>query len=235
MTRRDPAGPAPPGTPRPRRDAGRRPTSSDSRPRRRAPRPPRARVRRPRGGRPAPGSSTFMLTCTTPRLGSAKPSARTPGKAAARLAHDGRDLARNLEVVRFQQHVERDQRTPRADEHGARGRVEPSRPEVRRELAGVQPPLQLLRPSAPEERGAATLAVQEHGQPEFLPDAPRQLERRRRARSMSSGRTPTIGTTSAAPTRGCAPSCRRRSIRSRAHAIPATSAATSSVRPARRA
>ena len=48
-----------------------------------------------------------------------------------------------------------------------------------------------------------------------------------RARAMSSGTIGTIGTTSAAPTRGCAPTCRRRSIRSRAQAIPARSASTS--------
>ena len=41
-----------------------------------------------------------------------------------------------------------------------------------------------------------------------------------RARSMSSGRIGTIGTTSAAPIRGCTPSWRRRSIRSRATAMP---------------
>src|SRR5918995_6944529 len=39
---------------------------------------------------------------------------------------------------------------------------------------------------------------------------------------MSSGLIGTIGTTSAAPIRGCAPSCPARSIRSRAHAIPAS-------------
>ena len=49
-----------------------------------------------------------------------------------------------------------------------------------------------------------------------------------RARCASSGRIGTIGTTSAAPIRGCTPSCARRSIRSRAHAIPASSASTSS-------
>src|SRR3954451_24995465 len=41
----------------------------------------------------------------------------------------------------------------------------------------------------------------------------------------------TSGTTSAAPTHGCAPSCRRRSIRSRAQPIPASSASTSSSSP----
>src|SRR5918996_465142 len=46
------------------------------------------------------------------------------------------------------------------------------------------------------------------------------------ARLRSSGRIGTTGTTSAAPIRGCAPTCSRRSIRSRAHATPATSAST---------
>ena len=44
---------------------------------------------------------------------------------------------------------------------------------------------------------------------------------------MSAGRSATSGTTSAAPIRGCAPSCRRRSIRSRATSTAATSASTS--------
>src|SRR5689334_2568164 len=46
---------------------------------------------------------------------------------------------------------------------------------------------------------------------------------------MSDGTTGTIGTTSAAPIRGCTPSCRCRSIRSRAQAIAASSASTTSV------
>src|SRR5918995_1359576 len=45
---------------------------------------------------------------------------------------------------------------------------------------------------------------------------------------MSSGLSGTIGTTSAAPMRGCAPSCRRRSIRSRARSTAPSSVSTSS-------
>src|SRR4051794_3999073 len=45
---------------------------------------------------------------------------------------------------------------------------------------------------------------------------------------MSSGTSGTIGTTSAAPTRGCAPSCCRRSMRSHATATPAARASESS-------
>ena len=98
---------------------------------------------------------------------------------------------------------------------------EPRRPEVRRELARVEPALQLLRAAAAEERRPAArreLAVEEDGQPELVADPrARAAARAACARSMSSGRSGTSGTTSAAPIRGCAPSCARRSMRSRAH------------------
>ena len=48
-----------------------------------------------------------------------------------------------------------------------------------------------------------------------------------RARSMSPGRSGTIGTTSVAPMRGCAPACVRRSMCSRARAMPASKASMS--------
>ena len=52
-----------------------------------------------------------------------------------------------------------------SDEHPAGPFVQPRGPEVRRELARVDPLLQLLRPAPAEERGpspGAELAVQEH-------------------------------------------------------------------------
>ena len=55
------------------------------------------------------------------------------------------------------------------------------RAEVGRELAGVDPPLELLRPAAPEERRPAPrrqLAVEEDRQPELRPDPARQRQRR---------------------------------------------------------
>ena len=52
------------------------------------------------------------------------------------------------------------------------------------------------------------------------------------ARSRSAGRSGTIGTTSAAPIRGWAPSCRRRSMRSRAQVIAASRASISRSSPA---
>ena len=117
--------------------------------------------------------------------------------------------------------VEGDQRPPRADEHGARARVEPRRPEVRRELAVVEPTLQLGRPAAcgrTPARGPARARRRGRpaGQLVAEPRAPTSSAHVR-ARSMSSGTIGTTGTTSAAPIRGCAPSCSRRSIRSRAN------------------
>ena len=77
-----------------------------------------------------------------------EPERAHAGEAAARLAHDRGDLARDLDVVAAQVDVEGDQRPARADEHAARALVEPRRPEVRRELARVDPPLELLGPAA---------------------------------------------------------------------------------------
>ena len=99
-------------------------------------------------------------------------------------------------------------------------------------------PLQLGRAAAAEERRPTAGARSRRGRPAAR--APRR--RAARARAPPPARAPcppaaigTIGTTSAAPMRGCAPAWRRRSIRSRAHAIPASSAATSSLVARRRA
>ena len=125
-------------------------------------------------------SSTFMLTCAWPALGRSSPSARTPGKPPSRSRTDRGDLARRVDVRADEIHVERDQRPPRADDRAACRRIELRRPEVRRELARIDPPLQLAGPAAAEERRPAArpdLAVEEHRQPELLADPPRELER----------------------------------------------------------
>ena len=69
-----------------------------------------------------------------PGRGSVEPERPDAREAAAALADDGRDLPRGLERA-AQVHVERDQRPPGADEHGAGRRVERARAEVGRELA----------------------------------------------------------------------------------------------------
>ena len=78
-------------------------------------------------------------------------------KAAAALADERRHLLRGRELA-AQIDVERDQRASGADEDCAGGRVEALRPEVRRQLAGVDPALELVRAAAPEERGPAAVA-----------------------------------------------------------------------------
>ena len=165
-----------------------------------------------------------MLTWTSPARGRSKPSARTPAKPPP-LSRTTAAIARatsTSSVRRFD--VERDQRPAGADQHGARGGVQPQRPEVGDDLAGVDPRLEPRGAAAAEECRAATgTAVEEYRQPE-LADRAATSRAAARARSMSSGLIGTSGTTSAAPTRGCAPSCRRRSIRSRARPTPATSA-----------
>ncbi len=72
----------------------------------------------------------------------------------------GRELAAKVDV-------ERDQRPARADDHCPRPLVQTLRPEVGRQLARIDPPLQLLRATAPEERRPAAgreLAVEEDGE-----------------------------------------------------------------------
>src|SRR5581483_10359409 len=78
-------------------------------------------------------------------------------------------------------HVEGDQRPAGADDRAARGGIEPARAEVGRELAVVDPSLELLRPAAPEERRAsarADLAVEEDRQLELGTEPARKRERR---------------------------------------------------------
>ena len=89
------------------------------------------------------------------------------------------------------------------------GCVEALWPEVRRQLAVIDPALELVRAAAPEERRPAAggeLAVEEDREAELLADAAASFSAAARARGMSSGSIGTSGTTSAAPIRGCAPS-----------------------------
>ena len=99
--------------------------------------------------------------------------ANTP-EAAVLLADHGRDRARDLHVVGSQVDVERDQRPPRADDHAARAWVEPCGAEIRRQLPGVDAPLQLTATTAAEQGGPTAgrqLAVQEDRQLELRADA----------------------------------------------------------------
>ena len=173
-----------------------------------------------------------MLTWTRPARGSSRPSARTPGVTAASLADERGDLPRDLDIAAAEVDVEGDQRTPRADEHRTGSRVEPGGPKSGRELARVDAFLQLGDAAAAEERraspGRELLPVQERRQPELLTDALGEPERGGARAGMSSWRIGTTGTTSAAPMHGWTPSCRSRSISSRARATPSTRAASSS-------
>ena len=95
------------------------------------------------------------------------------GKAAARLTHDRGDRARDLDVVRREVDVERDQGTPHADDDAAGARVELGWTEIRRELTCVDPTLQLVWSAAAEEGrppARRKLSVQEDRQCELLAD-----------------------------------------------------------------
>src|SRR5438309_912869 len=61
------------------------------------------------------------------------------GQPAAGVAQAGGDSTGKAEVVGVEIDVERDERRPRADEHGAGGGVEPRRAVVRDDLPGGDP------------------------------------------------------------------------------------------------
>ena len=216
---------------RPRRPAGIRPTSSEpttSAPRAAASASIRATIS---CSAAASQSSTFIETWTTPARGRSRPSARTPGKpppvsrTTAAIAFARLELAAQVDV-------ERDQRPARADDHPAGALVEPRRARSRAPAR----PRRSAAAARPARRGGRTPArgpARARRRGTRAARAPRRSARASTravafARSRSSGRIGTIGTTSAAPIRGWAPSCRRRSIRSRAHATPASSVSTSS-------
>lgn len=88
-------------------------------------------------------------------------------KATALLADHRRDRAGGLDVRRGEIDVERNQRTTRSDNDAACTLVESRRTEVRLDLTGVDPPLQLLGATATVERRPAAgrrLCVQEDRQ-----------------------------------------------------------------------
>src|SRR5207245_121024 len=113
-----------------------------------------------------------------PGLQQLEPERPHAGEAAVALAHDAGDLARGLDARAGEVDVERDQRAAGADDDAACRRMELWRAEVRREVAFVDPPLQLLRPAAPVERRSAPgreLPVEERRQPELGADLPCDL------------------------------------------------------------
>ena len=151
-------------------------------------------------------------------------------KAAVARPDRRGDRAGHLDVARVELEVERDERRAHAEEDGARGRMELRRAEERLDLARTRAGRRERRrlpcgrtPGGGRRRGRRTRAPGCRA-PRRAPrgDGPRARARRRRP---GSGRT---GTTSAAPTRGCTPSCRRRSIRSAATAIAAARPSTRS-------
>ena len=103
-------------------------------------------------------SSTFMLTCTTPARGRSSPSARTPGKPPSRSRTTAAISRAASTVAPRKLTLNAISGRARADDHSSGALVEPRRPEVRRQLAGVHPALQLLGSAAAEERRPAPAA-----------------------------------------------------------------------------
>ena len=87
-------------------------------------------------------------------------------EASSPLSNEIGDLLRQLERA-VQVDVERDERLARAENHAAGGRIEPRRPEIGPDLAGIEPALKLRRTAAAVVR-RPTLGrlVDEHGDPE---------------------------------------------------------------------
>ena len=81
----------------------------------------------------------------TSRLRQTEPERANAGEASVTLAHGLRHLPRGVQITALEIDVEGDQRRAGSDQHAARPLIEPCRAEVRRELAGVQAPLQLGR------------------------------------------------------------------------------------------
>ena len=172
-------------------------------------------------------SSTFIDTCTSPSRGSASPSARTPRKppprsrtvAAISTAAWSRPRRFTLNAISG---LRAPTRTAPADGSSASG---PKSGAARRPPGAGRAPRH--RPAGRRPgRGRAARRGRRAG-------PWRRSARRASARRAARARGPrgsigTIGTTSAAPIRGCAPSWRRRSIRSRATATASASASTSS-------
>src|SRR6266540_1310864 len=158
-----------------------------------------------------------MLTWTRPTLGNASPSARTPGKppplsrtttAIARAISTSSVSRLTLNAIRGRRAPTMTPPAPSSSRGGPKsGRTSPA---SMRRCSSAGPPCRKTGSSSSDPIRSARRSAQP------------------RARSAAAGSSATIGTTSAAPMRGCAPSCRRRSIRSCAVAIPDRSAATRS-------
>ncbi len=103
-----------------------------------------------------------------------------PGQPARGRANGRRDLSCDAE--RSQQlEIERDERPADAEQHGTRSRINPRRPEVRRQLPELDAPLQLDEPTPAEERGPAVRRdrpVEEDRQPQIAPHPCANRERR---------------------------------------------------------
>ena len=210
------------------RERGRRARSR--RPPPRAPLPRRRSARPPRASGAACQSSMFMLTCTSPALGSSSPSARTPGKPPPR----SRTTAA---ISRAASSVPR-----RLTLNATSGRLAPTRthPAAGSSLAGTE-----VRPRArPRRAGAGARRARRGGRRQGRDRGPARRRERRaararrpapRARAPPPSRAPCprarparAGRCRAHRPAGARPRGARRSIRSRAHAIPASSDSTSS-------
>ena len=164
-------------------------------------------------------SSTFIDTCTRPARGRSSPSARTPGKPPPRSRTTARDLRapRRASPRRLTLNAISGRRAPRITPPAVS--CSARRPEVGRELAGVEARLQARRRRRAGRTPARARAARRRRPAARAPSpirAPDRLPPPRARAVRSSGRIGTIGTTSAAPIRGCAPSCARRSMRSTA-------------------
>ena len=145
---------------------------------------------------------------------------------SARLAHAGRDLARDLHVVGRQLDVVGDERSAarRRGPHPCAGRAGAGRRPARSSPASTRR-VELVEPSASGRTPVAVhLPPRRRGRP-GKPELGAETSRRPRAPRPTPARGPprtsgTSGTTSTAPTRGCTPSCSRRSTSSTARAAP---------------
>ena len=192
-------------------------------------RPPRRRSRSTMTWSGVAATSTRFVDTWT-RSPSARPSAWTPGRPPDD-SRTARAAACASSSDATQLEVERDERRPHADEHGARtaGRGWTDRAEApaRRRRSAVRARrarragrTQDAAPRRSRRRGRqAARGRHPHA---ARPPAPRRLRAARRRPSVArpAPHRPT-------PTRGCAPVWSRRSIRLRASSIPATSPSSS--------
>ena len=180
-------------------------------------------------------SSTFMLTWTRPARGRRSPIACTPGipPADSRTAAATARATDDVVGARDRRCTRRAARRAPTRTAPVRG-IESARPGIRaRARPSATRRSSSWRPSARKNAGrrpCPTSPYRNTGSAQLS----RRGARRPRARpgiaaSIATGASGTSGTTSTAPTRGCTPSCARRSMSSTARARPATSDSTSAV------